>query len=217
MKIDNFEKEVYKLFSNITGLEINQINPKWWKIKTSVKSMIEKLYSYKTKDKFLHFHYDVNNKKFYINGDLTGIFKSTFRQYFIVGYILGVFKIDDDVVSSKTFMEFASKKAKFELTTYFLDSANYEIFLIEHDIIKRIKEVIMWSNPSSFIWKSLMNFIFTIVTYTITYKQNTIELMMLFLENYRQKASTKIAGAIEEYESQKELAIRILNSNVERK
>ncbi|ATZ17987.1 hypothetical protein EMELA_v1c04390 [Mesoplasma melaleucae] len=43
------------------------------------------------------------------------------------------------------------KKKKFILTNDFCDKANYQMFLLDINLFKRIKEALMWVTPDSFI------------------------------------------------------------------
>ncbi|AVN64362.1 MULTISPECIES: hypothetical protein [Mesoplasma] len=211
MKTNDFENEVKKLYFKISGLEFDLTNPKWWKVKTSVKSMIETLYKIKGNFKELNFTYNAETNKFFVNGDLQGIVDSTFRQYFIIGYILGVFEIDKDIIFASSFHDYVIKKEKFMLTKEFCNKVNYQMFLIDLNLLKRIKEVIMWANPDSFIWEPTVKFVFTLCSYAVAFKNNSLELMINFLDLYKQKKNTKITGAIDEYNYQKEIAVKFAN------
>ncbi|ATZ17986.1 hypothetical protein [Mesoplasma melaleucae] len=82
--------------------------------------MIKSLYKIKGKFNELNFEYDEKSNKYLINGDLNGIVDSTFRQYFIIGYILGVFEIDKEVAFAESFYDYALKKEKIYFNKWFL-------------------------------------------------------------------------------------------------
>ncbi|AVN63694.1 hypothetical protein CG006_01715 [Mesoplasma florum] len=209
MDKNNLIQIVNEDFFKITGINLNFANPKWWKIKTSLKSIIQKIYDYKDETNVLKININKEDGKIYINSNLIGISLSSLRQYFVVGYTLGIFKINTEINDYKSFTEFIKDQKVLEFTDYFVGKRNFEGFLAWLDLNKEIRERILWTTPNSFIWEQMMNLIFTIIVYKNISKYKLENLLEEYLKDYKQKENTRMEGAIEEYKSQVQITIAI--------
>lgn len=206
MSVDNFEIKYEIAVKTLFGFKPN--NAKWWKVKTSFWSMLAKLKEFSNTNKII----DIVslNKTHYLVNEKFQVHKSTFGQYYKIWCFFGAIEFDEHIPSYNKFSTFIETAKGFTISNDFFNSVSIENYIVELDLKKVVTQNKNLINDSCFMWKVIMNLVYTISVYYVTNETDWDNSMKKFLKDFTMKNNTDYNSAFAEFKLQKKL-IELIN------